>query len=69
MFFTIGSGGAGFIYGRKIVEVKRRLVETTWRFNRIARFCGFTSEDVLARSFLRETGMTLSDFRQTGNLH
>jgi len=49
---------------RKIAEVQRRLVETDWRFNRIARFCGFKSEDVLARAFLRETGRTLADYRQ-----
>lgn len=49
---------------RKIEEARRRLVETDWKFTRIARFCGYASEDVLARAFLRETGETLAGFRQ-----
>ena len=53
---------------RRVGEARHRLLETRWNFSRIARFCGFRSEDVFARAFKRETGKSPGAFRASAGL-
>ena len=58
-----GTTVLGALTARRVEEARHRLLETHWRLSRIARFCGFRSEDVFARTFRRVTGESPSEFR------
>lgn len=47
----------------RIEAARRALSETTWPVKRIARTCGFGSEETLRRSFLRHVAATPQDYR------
>ena len=58
-----GSTPARFVERLRVDAVRRRLEETDGGLDRIARECGFGSDDAMRRSFLRVYRVALSDYR------
>lgn len=59
----VGLTPARFVERLRVEAARRRLEESGGAMGRIARECGFGNADSMRRSFLKELGVTPSDYR------
>lgn len=64
----VGLSPARMVEQMRIEATQRLLTETAEPLKTIAARCGFTSEDVLRRCFLRQTSVTPREYRQLWRL-
>ena len=62
----IGVSPHKYIMNIRIIEAKKKLVETLLSIEEISFLCGFNSRSHFIRSFVKSTGLTPGEFRKVG---
>jgi transcriptional regulator GlxA family with amidase domain len=61
---SVGLPPAHYVAHARLEAARRKLEENNLRISRVARCCGFGTEETMRRAFIAELGVSPSDYRE-----